>query len=135
MKLEGFYSNVLLVTRAMWLDVIIADRMQLHMNAEVAGLKDQIDKMADVIVTLKIMPDSIDTDLAAVEKNMKEKIEAFEGYVGKVEIEDVAFGIKALKVVFAYDEKKGTSDELENDINTIEGVQSVDVVDVRRAFG
>ena len=53
----------------------------------------------------------------------------------KSEQEPIAFGLKALKITFAMDENKGSTDTLEEDINGIEGVNSVEVVDVRRAIG
>ena len=52
-----------------------------------------------------------------------------------------AFGIffntwlNALKIIFVSDEAKGGTEELEKDIETIDGVNSVEVIDVRRALG
>ena len=91
--------------------------------------------MAEVIITLKIMPNSPETDLAKIEESAKEKILAFGGEVGKVEQEPVAFGLKSLNIIFVMDEQKGSTDKLEEDIADIEGVQSVEVTDVRRAIG
>ena len=91
--------------------------------------------MAQIIITLKIMPESPDIDLAQIEKQATKKIAKFEGEVGKVEIEPVAFGLKALKLYFVMDEAKGATDPLEKDIETIKGVNSVEVTDVRRAIG
>ena len=47
----------------------------------------------------------------------------------------VAFGLKALNVTFVMDEKKGSTDALEADLGVIEGVESVEVTDVRRTIG
>jgi len=91
--------------------------------------------MADVVVKLKIMLESPDSNVESVKEKAKEKIEGFGGYVGKMELEDVAFGIKAVIIIFSYDEKKGDSEPLEKEINSIEGVRNAEVVDVRRAFG
>ncbi len=91
--------------------------------------------MAQIIITLKIMPESPDIDLKKIEKQATKKIAKFGGEVGKVEIEPVAFGLKALKLYFVMDEAKGTTDPLEKDIETIKGVNSVEVTDVRRAIG
>jgi translation elongation factor aEF-1 beta len=53
----------------------------------------------------------------------------------KVAIEPVAFGLKSLNITFVSDEEKGTTDEIESQIGEIEGVQSCEVTDVRRALG
>ena len=91
--------------------------------------------MADVIVQIRVMPDGPDVNLSALQSQVEEKIKQFGATLGKVETQPVAFGIIALMFVFAYDEKRGMSDELEENIKSIEGVQNVEVVDVRRAFG
>ena len=92
--------------------------------------------MANVIITLKIMPESPDVDLEELETQIKEKIAAFSGETQtKTEIEPIAFGLKALKIIFVTDEAKGSTDELEKDIETMETVNSVEVSDVRRAVG
>tara|TARA_Y100000310_G_scaffold345857_1_gene471552 strand:+ start:4599 stop:4877 length:279 start_codon:yes stop_codon:yes gene_type:complete len=92
--------------------------------------------MAQVIITLKIMPTSPEVDLSIVEEGASKEIIAFagEGEI-KAEQEPIAFGLKALKLLFVMDEAKGATDELENKIKEIEGVNSVEVVDVRRAIG
>ncbi len=92
-------------------------------------------KMANVLITLKIMPENIDVDLNIIENQAKEKIKSFGGDFVKSEQEPVAFGLKALKIIFFLDENKGSTDSLEEDIKNIELVQSVDVIDVRRAVG
>lgn len=91
--------------------------------------------MADVIITLKIMPENPETNLKELEEKAKLEIENFGGEVGKVEIEPVAFGIKALKLIFVIEEEKGSTEELEKNIQEINGVNSVEAVDVRRAIG
>ncbi len=93
--------------------------------------------MAQAIVTLKIMPESPDVDLSGVQKEAETKIDAFVGESGekRAEEEPIAFGLKALKLTFVMDEAKGSTESLENEIAGLDGVQSVDVVDVRRALG
>lgn len=91
--------------------------------------------MAQVVVTLKIMPESPKTDLKAIEKKATKLIAEFKGEVGKVEQVPVAFGIKSLNLFFVMDEDIGSTEALENDVKQIEGVNSVDVIDVRRAIG
>lgn len=92
--------------------------------------------MANVVITLKIMPESPETDLSKIEEGAKKKITGFAGEgTMKAEQEPVAFGLNALKIIFVMDESKGSTEELEKDIASLEGVNSVEVVDVRRAIG
>jgi elongation factor 1-beta len=92
--------------------------------------------MANAIVTLKIMPVSPKIDL---EKVAEEAIKQIIAYAGdgdrKKEIEPVAFGLNALKLIFVMDEKKGSPEPLEKEIGKIKGVNSVEITDVRRAIG
>jgi len=92
--------------------------------------------MAQVVVTLKIMPRSPDTDLSPIQNKAEEEIEKFAGNTEiKAEQEPVAFGLVALKILFVMDEDIGSTDELEENIKKIEGVNSVETTDVRRAIG
>ena len=92
--------------------------------------------MARVVVTLKIMPESPDTDLNVIEQRAKEKILEFsENTEMRAAQEPIAFGLKALDIIFVRDEDKGSTEELEKSIGDIHGVESVEVTDVRRAIG
>jgi len=90
---------------------------------------------ATVIVTLKIMPESTDTDLKRLSGAAAVKIKAFGGNAGKAETEPIAFGLKSLIILFSMPEEKGSTEELEKQISEIRGVRSVQVTDVRRAVG
>ncbi len=93
-------------------------------------------KMANVIVTLKIMPEGPQANLTEIEDEVKKKIADFAGEgETKSEVEPIAFGLKSLKILFVMDESKGATDPLEEQVKEVEGVQSVEVVDVRRAIG
>jgi elongation factor 1-beta len=92
--------------------------------------------MTNIIITLKIMPKSPEIDLNSVEEQAKKHIAEFAGKTEfKSEQEPIAFGLKALKIIFVMDESKGSTEELENKIKEISGISSVEVVDVRRAVG
>ena len=92
--------------------------------------------MARVVVTFSIMPESPDVDLKDIETKSLEKIKSLAGTDDyKVSVEPIAFGLKAVKIMFVMDEDKGSTDDLEADIETIDGVNSVEVTDVRRAIG
>ena len=51
------------------------------------------------------------------------------------EIKPIAFGLNSLEFIFMRDESKGDTEPMEKEFVKISGVQSVDVIDVRRAFG
>ncbi|MEM3153967.1 MAG: elongation factor 1-beta [Candidatus Woesearchaeota archaeon] len=96
--------------------------------------------MANVIVTLKIMPKGPDVDLDKVYANACKYIRDFvdkkhkDGEMRK-EIEPIGFGLKALKILFVMDEAMGTTDKLEDNIRRLPDVESVEAIDVRRAVG
>jgi len=92
--------------------------------------------MAKAIVTLKLMPSSPEVDLDQIREEVQNNITEFAGKEdSKYELIPVAFGLKALQVMFIMDESIGSTEKLEEQINAIEGVQSVDVTDVRRTIG
>lgn len=87
--------------------------------------------MAEVIIEFKIMPDSVETDMDKLKEKATEIISKA-GEVGKTEIEEIAFGLKALHVFAVMDESKGSPDEIEQQLNDLDEVNSAEVVDVRR---
>ncbi|MBI4154004.1 elongation factor 1-beta [Candidatus Woesearchaeota archaeon] len=90
--------------------------------------------MARVIITLKLMMDSPEASLSQAEKKAREVVASLNGEVGKVEIEPIAFGLSALKVMVVADESIG-SDPFEEKLKTVPHVASATVVDYRRALG
>ena len=92
--------------------------------------------MARVVITFRIMPKGIDIDLHKLEMLSKKEIEHFTGPTEfKSSIQPIAFGLKALEILFVMDESKGSTEKLEQKITHISGVESVEVTDVRRAIG
>jgi translation elongation factor aEF-1 beta len=53
----------------------------------------------------------------------------------KINIVPVAFGLKAIDFLFVMDEKMGDTEPLEAQLREIEGINSVETTDVRRAVG
>jgi|TARA_Y100000310_G_scaffold334274_1_gene413726 elongation factor 1-beta len=92
--------------------------------------------MAQVVATIKIMPENPESDLSSIQDKAEEEIKKFAGETPiKAEQEPIAFGLKALKLTFVMDEDKGSTETLETDIKKIPGINSVETVDVRRAIG
>lgn len=92
--------------------------------------------MANAVITFKIMPESVDADLDAIEEAALKKIFAFtKNEEHKVEIEPVAFGLKAVNITFVMDENLGSPEDLEKEIAAFDNVMSCETTDVRRAIG
>lgn len=129
------HLNAQIATNQTSLDAYIVERLQQSIPVINVVLKVQI-KMAQVVATLKIMPKSPETDISLIQGKAQEEIKKFVGETEmKFEQEPIAFGLTALKIIFVMDESKGSIDPLEEEIKKIEGVSSVETIDVRRAIG
>jgi translation elongation factor aEF-1 beta len=90
--------------------------------------------MGTALIKLKIMPSSIDEDLIEIKKQAEKEIMRKKGSHCTFEEQDIAFGLKAIIAAFALDENSEL-EIIERSIEKIEGVGSVQVIDMRRAFG
>jgi len=90
--------------------------------------------MADVIVTFRIMPDNPEVDLNKLEENVKKELKDYGCKIAEINIQEVAFGLKSLNIIFSMDEAKGDTEPLEEKIRAIEGVNSTEVVNVTRSW-
>lgn len=92
--------------------------------------------MSNVVISIKVMPKSPETDIEEVETKVREEILGYAGKVAiKAEIEPFAFGLKILKIIFVMDEALGSPDEFVEGLTKIDGVNSAEVTDVRKAIG
>lgn len=87
--------------------------------------------MANVIVEIRIMPDTPETDLGKVYQEIVKLAKDY-GDVAKYMVQPVAFGINALTIYIIAKEEKGSADPLCEKFAKIPGVQSAEVTDVRR---
>ena len=87
-----------------------------------------------VAVIVKIMPESPDVDLSRIEGSVKSLLESEGAQNISFEVRDVAFGLKALMVKFAWSEDKDSS-VYEDALSGLEGVSQATTEDYRRAFG
>lgn len=90
--------------------------------------------MALAALKIKIMPISPDTDLDKIKNKAKIEIEKLEAKLHSSEIEPIAFGLNALILTIAWPESKDL-DLIENALLKIEDVNSVEIIDFRRAIG
>ncbi|MEK6844166.1 MAG: elongation factor 1-beta [Nanoarchaeota archaeon] len=87
-----------------------------------------------VAVIVKILPDSVEANLDQIEKSAKQVLEKEGAKNISFEQEEIAFGLKSIKVKFAWPEEKST-DIIDNSLAKIKNVTSAQIEDYRRAFG
>jgi elongation factor 1-beta len=87
--------------------------------------------MARVVMTIKIMPEDVDTDLDDLLIQIKNAIPQGTD-IGAVETQPIAFGLKAIRMNLAREESMGGADDIEEAISAIEGVSQVEVERVSR---
>ncbi len=90
--------------------------------------------MSIVAVIVKIMPDSPDANLEEIHDQTLKILESQGAKNLSFEEKEIAFGLKALMIKFAWPEEKDT-DIIESSLQKIEHVSSVSIEDYRRAFG
>lgn len=83
--------------------------------------------MGDVAVLFKIMPDDVETDLNAIKEAINDAID-----VDGMEEEEVAFGLKAIKVSTILADAEGGPDAAQDALEGITGVRSVELTDMNR---
>ena len=87
--------------------------------------------MADVLVQLRVLPEDTSTDLKKLEEKIKKALPTGVK-VHKVTEEDVAYGLKCLKVVVIMPDDLGGTDPVESAISSLSDVQRVEVEIVSR---
>lgn len=83
--------------------------------------------MGDIGVLLKVMPESPETDLERIKQEIKDRIK-----VEDMNEEDLAFGLKAIKVLTLVDDAEGGTEEVEEKLQGMEGVKGIEVEDVTK---
>ncbi len=83
--------------------------------------------MGEVGIIYKVMPDGPEIDLEVLKKNISDVIPQ-NAKLNKIEEKPVAFGLKALEVQIIINDREGGAEEIEQALNKIENVQSVEVL-------
>jgi len=91
--------------------------------------------MGVALIKIKLMPSSPDVNLEEIKEKAKKIVENNKGARVSFEEQPIAFGLKAVIVGFEQNEDNGELEPIENALREIEDVNSVEVVDMRRAFG
>jgi elongation factor 1-beta len=85
--------------------------------------------MAEVLVSLRVMPKSIEVDLDKLEQKIKESISP-----ERVQRNPIAFGIVAFNVIKIIPDDAKELDLLENKLKSIEEVGEVEVTEITRSL-
>jgi elongation factor 1-beta len=82
--------------------------------------------MGDVAVIIKIMPESPEVDIVALQALIKQKLPGTQDMV----VEPIGFGLSSLKVAIVVPDGEGTTEEAEQTLRNLEGVESAEIVSV-----
>ncbi|AAM04885.1 TPA: elongation factor 1-beta [Methanosarcina acetivorans] len=88
--------------------------------------------MGDVAAKIKIMPESIETDLAELKEKIKAVIPAKADLHGDIVEEPIAFGLKALIVTLIVNDEEGGTEPAEEAFAKVSGVENVQVLEAYR---
>jgi elongation factor 1-beta len=89
--------------------------------------------VAKVVATFKIMPESPDVSLEALDEHLSAVFSKY-GKIYKQRIQPVAFGLNALVYEFIMEEKEGGTEPVEAELREVPDVSDVQVTDVTRMF-
>jgi translation elongation factor aEF-1 beta len=90
--------------------------------------------MGTVSVKIKILPESPEADFEKLKETAKKIVEEKGGTNCHFEEEPIAFGLKALITIFDWLEENDV-EKVEQELGKIENINSVQLIDMRRAIG
>ena len=91
-------------------------------------------QMGIALIKIKIMPTGIEVSLDEIKEKTKTVLEDKSAEKIQFSEEAIAFGLKAVIAGFELDESKEL-EPIEEELQKINDVNSVEVIDMRRAFG
>ena len=109
-------------------DARIAGNIQLYINAKNVDSRDR-DPMGEVIVTIKILPEDSAININQLKERVNSKLDKI-CKVANMEVQEIAFGLKAVKAQVIILDADGEIDKVESSITEIEGVGQVDTEDM-----
>lgn len=89
--------------------------------------------MGEVIALIRMMPDGVlsDAEMNEIEADVRKTVQA-PIRLGRVEVKNIAFGLKGLDVTVVVPDSVGGLDPLVEKLQKIKKVENVEVVDVGR---
>ncbi len=88
--------------------------------------------MGDVAAKMKIMPESVDTDLVGLKDKLKTVIPAGAQLHGDIIEEPIAFGLKALIVTLIVNDEEGGTEAVEEAFGKVSGVENIQILELYR---
>ncbi|MHB8360898.1 MAG: elongation factor 1-beta [Thermoplasmataceae archaeon] len=85
--------------------------------------------MGEVIVTLKVLPEDSDINIDTMKSAVASGLEKMCKVV-KIEMQEIAFGLKGLKIEIIIPDADGEIDKIESGLSSVEGVGQVDTEDM-----
>lgn len=111
-------------------DVKVAEKQQEIISVNHASFQD-LRKMAQLLLLVKILPTGVEIDLDQMAKKIKESLK--DGItLRKYTKEPLAFGIYFIKGEFILEDREGQMDTLESVIRSVEGVSELEVLNMSR---
>jgi elongation factor 1-beta len=87
------------------------------------------DIMGDVMVQLRVLPESVDVDLGALKTEITNAIDKL-CKINEIKQEEIGFGLSALMFSVIVPDEEGKIDSVENAISSVKNVSQVDTRDV-----
>ncbi len=111
-------------------DVKVAEKQREVISVNHASFQD-LRKMAQLLLLVKILPTGVEIDLDQVAKKIKEALK--DGItLRKYTKEPLAFGLYFIKGEFILDDREGQMDKLESVVRSVEGVSELEVLNMSR---
>lgn len=87
--------------------------------------------MSKVVIKVRVLPESVDTDLNKLVEDIKRAVRGL-AEISSHRREPIAFGLNALLIDFIVEDREGVSYELESTLQSVNGVSQFDVLGVSR---
>lgn len=88
--------------------------------------------MGNVAAKMKIMPETVETDLAELKEKLKAAIPAGSELYGDITEQPVAFGLKALIVTVIVNDEEGGTEAVEEAFAKVPGAESIQILELGR---
>lgn len=91
------------------------------------------DFMGEVVALIRVMPNSIldDTAVDKLKEDIRKRVKE-PAKLARIEVKDIAFGLRAVNVTVTVPDAAGGVDPIAEELSKIENVESAEVVDVGR---
>jgi elongation factor 1-beta len=88
--------------------------------------------MGEVAAKMKVMPETIETDLNELKEKLRAAVPAGVEVYGEIVEEPVAFGLKALIVTIIVGDQEGGTEAVEEAFANVPGAENVQILELGR---